>query len=94
MIFPEISAHQLHHLTIENLLKNHPKCIDVHKNHRFRYAVSSIYLRRVDFLCTNIDWNLMKNHRFWYGFYCSYLRRVDFFRIKNFMDIAWDFDEK
>ena len=27
------------------------------RNHRFRYAVSSIYLRRVDFLCTNIDWN-------------------------------------
>ena len=58
MIFPEISAHQLHGLTtVENLVKSHPKSTDVHKKHRFRYAVSCIYLRRVDFLCTNIDWN-------------------------------------
>ena len=59
------------------------------KNHRFRCAVWCIYLRRVDFLCMNIDWNFDEKASILASFLLLLPSACWFFRIKNYVNFMY-----
>ena len=61
------------------------------KNHRFRCAVWCIYLRRVDFLCMNIDWNFDEKASIVAWFLLLLPSACWFFRIKNYVNFMYGF---